>query len=295
METILQLKNVEKSYGSIKALKDINLEIVGGKMVALIGINGAGKTTLLRLMAGLEERDKNRIERNKDRIGGLVGHLRECLRIIAGLEEKDKNRMRGLVGHLRECLRIIAGLEERDKGNILLDGKDIKGKKLRQIATLVFQKTVMFNRSVYGNLAYGLKIRGKKGSEIKERIGQELLAVGLRNFEKRKARKTSGGEQQRIALARAFLLNPRILLLDEPTANLDPNNALMIERAITSRKREDTIIIMATHNLGQAKRLADEIIHIYNGRIVERSCPDEFFNNPRSEITRKFINGELEY
>jgi tungstate transport system ATP-binding protein len=238
MGTRLQLKNVEKSYGSIKALEDINLEAVGGKTITLIGTNGAGKTTLLR---------------------------------------------------------VIAGLEERDKGNILLDGKDINAKKLRQIATLVFQKTVMFNRSVHGNLAYGLKIRGKKDSEIKERIDRELLAVGLRNFEKRKARKTSGGEQQRIALARAFLLNPRILLLDEPTANLDPNNATMIERAIASRKKEDEIIIVATHNLAQARRLADEIIHIYNGRIVERSSPDEFFNNPHSEITRKFINGELEY
>jgi tungstate transport system ATP-binding protein len=238
METRLQLKNVRKSYGSIKALEDINLEVVGGKTITLIGTNGAGKTTLLR---------------------------------------------------------VIAGLEERDKGNILIDGKDINGKKLRQIATLVFQKTVMFNRSVYGNLAYGLKIRGKKDNEIKEKIDRELHAVGLRNFEKRRARKTSGGEQQRIALARAFLLDPKILLLDEPTANLDPNNATMIERAITSRKREDTIIVMATHNLAQAKRLADEIIHIYNGRIVERSGPDEFFNNPRSEITRKFINGELEY
>jgi tungstate transport system ATP-binding protein len=238
MGTRLQLKNVEKSYGSIKALEDINLEAVGGKTITLIGTNGAGKTTLLR---------------------------------------------------------VIAGLEERDKGNILLDGKDTNAKKLRQIATLVFQKTVMFNRSVHGNLAYGLKIRGKKDSEIKERIDRELLAVGLRNFEKRKARKTSGGEQQRIALARAFLLNPRILLLDEPTANLDPNNATMIERAIASRKKEDEIIIVATHNLAQARRLADEIIHIYNGRIVERSSPDEFFNNPHSEITRKFINGELEY
>jgi len=270
METKLQLKNIEKSYGSNKALEDINLEVVGGKTIALLGINGAGKTTLLRMIAGLEERDKDRIERDKDRI-------------------------RGLVGRLRECLRMIAGLEEKDKGRILLNGKDIKGKELRQIATLVFQKTVMFNRSVYSNLSYGLRIRGKKDSEIKEEIARELHTVGLRNFERRKARKTSSGEQQRIALARAFLLDPRILLLDEPTANLDPNNAMMIERAIAGRKKGDEIIIMATHNLAQARRLADEIIHIYNGRIVERSGPDEFFNNPRSEITRKFINGELEY
>jgi len=238
METRLQLTNVEKNYGSIKALEDINLEVVGGKTVTLIGVNGAGKTTLLR---------------------------------------------------------VIAGLVERDSGSILLDGKDISGKKLRQIATLVFQKTVMFNRSVFSNLAYGLKIRGKKEDEIKEGIARELHAVGLRNFEKRKARKTSGGEQQRIALARAFLLNPRILLLDEPTANLDPNSATIIEKAIMSRTNDKSIVILATHNLSQAKRLANEVVHIYEGKVVEIAGPEEFFTNPRSEITRKFINGELEY
>jgi tungstate transport system ATP-binding protein len=153
----------------------------------------------------------------------------------------------------------------------------------------------MFNRSVYGNLAYGLKIRGKKDSEIKEEIARELHTVGLRNFEKRKARKTSGGEQQRIALARAFLLNPQILLLDEPTANLDPYNATIIERAIMSRTKGKGIVILATHNLSQAKRVAHDVVHIYEGKIVEIAGPKEFFNDPRSEMTRKFINGELDY
>jgi len=238
MEVRLQLKNIEKSYGSVKALEAINLEIVGGKTIALLGINGAGKTTLLR---------------------------------------------------------IIAGLEKQDKGSIFLEGKETNGRELRQIATLVFQKTAMFSRSVYDNLAYGLKIRGKKDSEIREEIARALHAVGLRNFEKRKAKKTSGGEQQRIALARAFLLNPRILLLDEPTANLDPNSATIIERAIMSRTKEKSIIMLATHNLSQAKRVANEVMHIYDGKIVEIADPEEFFNNPQSEITRRFINGELDY
>ena len=238
MEAKLQLKNIEKSYGLIKALENINLEIVGGKTIALLGTNGAGKTTLLR---------------------------------------------------------VIAGLEEPDKGSTVFKGKNVNGKELRQIATLVFQKTVMFSMSVYSNLAYGLKIRGKKDSEIKEEIARELHTVGLRNFEKRKARKTSGGEQQRIALARAFLLNPQILLLDEPTANLDPYSATIIERAIMSRTKGKGIVILATHNLSQAKRLADDVVHIYEGKIVEIASPEEFFNNPRSEITRKFINGELDY
>jgi len=192
-------------------------------------------------------------------------------------------------------MRIIAGLEEANRGSISFNGQSINPKELRMIATMVFQKTVMFNRSVYDNVAFGLEVRKARDQEIAEKVPNALHSLGLTNFEKRNARKTSGGEQQRISLARAFVLNPQILLLDEPTANLDPNSAMIIERAITSRKKEDEIIIMATHNLAQARRLADEIIHIYNGRIVERSSPNEFFNNPQSEITRKFISGELEY
>ena len=193
------------------------------------------------------------------------------------------------------ALRIIAGLEKPDRGNILFNNQAITDGELRRVSTLVFQRTAMFSRSVYDNLAYGLKIRGKKGGEIKEKISQALNAIGLRKFEKRKAKKLSGGEQQRIALARAFLLESKILLLDEPTANLDPNSATIMERAIIDRRKKDNIIIMATHNLSQARRLGDEIVHIYNGKIIERTSPEEFFDNPQSEITRKFINGELEF
>lgn len=192
-------------------------------------------------------------------------------------------------------LRIIAGLEKPSEGSIFFNNRAVTEGELRQVSTLVFQRTAMFSRSVYDNLAYGLKIRGKKEGEIEEKISLALGAVGLRNFEKRRAKKLSGGEQQRISLARAFLLEPKILLLDEPTANLDPNSATIMERAIMDRRKEDSIIIMATHNLTQAKRLGDEIVHIYNGRIVESSTAEEFFENPRNEITRKFINGELEF
>jgi len=193
-------------------------------------------------------------------------------------------------------LRIAAGLDEPDKGSILFNDERIQARELRKIATLVFQKAVMFNTSVYDNLAFGLRIRGISEQEISEKVSAALSSVGLVDFEKRKAKKTSGGEQQRIALARAFLLEPRILLLDEPTANLDPNNAMIIENAIrTRRKEKGTIIVMATHNLNQAKRVADEIIHIYNGRILETASTKEFFNHPRNEMSRKFINGELQF
>lgn len=192
-------------------------------------------------------------------------------------------------------LRIIAGLEQPDKGNIIFNGQSMMAQELRKIATMVFQKTVMFNRNVYDNLAFGLKIRGTPEPEIAAKVTEALHSVGLSSFEKRRARKTSGGEQQRISLARAFLLDPRILLLDEPTANLDPNSARIIEKAITNRKSSDRIIIMATHNLGQAKRLADIVMHVHEGKIIEAASPRDLFDNPQHELTRKFIGGELEF
>jgi tungstate transport system ATP-binding protein len=192
-------------------------------------------------------------------------------------------------------MRILAGLEKADKGQILFNNQNIDAKALRQISTLVFQKTAMFTMNVNDNLSYGLKIRKVPKEEIPKRINEALQAVRLSGFEKRRAKKLSGGEQQRIALARAFLLNPNVLLLDEPTANLDPNSASIIEKAIISKKNSQRIIIMATHNLNQARRMADEIVHIHNGEIVEAAIPEDFFENPKSEITRKFINGELDF
>ena len=192
-------------------------------------------------------------------------------------------------------MRILAGLENADEGTILFNNQKTNAKELRQVSTLVFQKTAMFTMNVYDNLAYGLKIRKVPNQEIEKRVPDALADVRLSGFEKRRAKKLSGGEQQRIALARSFLLDSNVLLLDEPTANLDPNSALIIEKAIVSKKSSQRIIIMATHNLNQARRMADEIVHIHNGEIVEVSNPDDFFEEPKSEVTRKFINGELDF
>jgi tungstate transport system ATP-binding protein len=192
-------------------------------------------------------------------------------------------------------MRIVAGLDNADSGQFLFNGQSIECKELRQVSTLVFQKSAMFSTNVYDNLAYGLKIRKVPKEQIRIKVAEALQEVRLAGFEKRKAKKTSGGEQQRLALARAFLLEPKVLLLDEPTANLDPNSSTIIEKAIVAKKSPDRIIVMATHNLTQARRIADEIVHIYNGQIVEAVPTEAFFENPMSEISKKFVEGELEF
>ena len=192
-------------------------------------------------------------------------------------------------------MRIVSGLEEADSGKILFNNQVIDSKAMRQVSTLVFQKTAMFTMSVYDNLAFGLKIRKVPQEKISPKVADALHDVRLSGFEKRRAKKLSGGEQQRLALARAFLLDSRVLLLDEPTANLDPNSSIIIEKAIAAKKTANRIIVMATHNLSQARRMADEVVHIYNGQIVEAASTEAFFENPKSDISRRFVSGELEF
>ena len=192
-------------------------------------------------------------------------------------------------------LRLLAGLEEPDFGSIIITNSVKKINELRQLSTLVFQKTTMFNRTVFSNLEFGLKIRGYEKDTIKKKISEALDIVGLEGFENRNAKKISGGEQQRVALARAFLLEPKILLLDEPTSNLDVNSAKIIEKVLQERKKSDNIIVLSTHNLYQAKRLGDEIVHIHDGKIISQAKQKDFFSKPKNKITAKFIKGDLQF
>ncbi|KON32958.1 MAG: hypothetical protein AC479_06130 [miscellaneous Crenarchaeota group-6 archaeon AD8-1] len=192
-------------------------------------------------------------------------------------------------------LRILGGLEKPDEGSIFLDNSIIKPDELQQIATVVFQKATMFNRSIYSNLEFGLRIRGFEREVIKRKIFEALETVDLEGFQNRNAKKLSGGEQQRVALARAFILQPKILLLDEPTSNLDVNSAKIIEKVILERKNFGTFILLSTHNLYQAKRLGDQIAHIHGGKIVYQANSKDFFNKSKNGITERFIKGDIQF
>jgi len=178
-------------------------------------------------------------------------------------------------------LKILAFIEKPTKGEVHFDGRRVANKNLEQMrleSTMVFQKTVLFSTSVYNNVAYGLRIRKTPKSKIDEEISKALKLVRLEGFEKRQAKKLSGGEQQRVALARALVLNAKLLLLDEPTANLDPKNASIAEEAIAAANRElKTTIVIATHNMFQAKNLPNRIALMDNGRISEAGTPAEIF------------------
>ncbi len=158
---------------------------------------------------------------------------------------------------------------------------------------MVFQRPVMLRRSALANVVYGLKLANVSHAERYLRARDVLEAVGLADRADRPARVLSGGEQQSLALARAWALGPEVLFLDEPTANLDPGATREIESIIGAIHASGTKIIMTTHNLGQARRLGDEILFLYEGRLVEHSPVDRFFAQPSSPEAAAFIRSEL--
>jgi tungstate transport system ATP-binding protein len=185
-------------------------------------------------------------------------------------------------------MRICHGLMKPTQGRVRWLGAN-GGRR----QAMVFQRPVMLRRSALGNAMYGLRLAGFSRSECRLRALDVLEAVGLERRAHQPARLLSGGEQQKLALARAWALGPEVLFLDEPTANLDPLATREVESIIGQIRAGGTKIVMTTHNLGQARRLGDEILFIDRGRLVERASIDRFFAAPESSEAAAFIKGEL--
>ena len=186
-------------------------------------------------------------------------------------------------------LRVLHGLIEPSSGQVTWGRSTARPRG----QAMVFQRPVLLRRSAAGNLRHALKLAGIRGTEAQRRIDDALASVGLTSIAGRPARVLSGGEQQRLALARAWMLEPEVLFLDEPTANLDPGATREIERVIGAIRDAGTKIVMITHNLGQAQRLADEIVFVHDGRIVERNAADAFFRQPATAEAAAYLEGEL--
>jgi tungstate transport system ATP-binding protein len=197
-------------------------------------------------------------------------------------------------------LRILSLIEQMDSGKVIYhhNGMSLSNPHnnigIRRKVVMVPSRAALFHETVFNNAAYGLRLRRTGKNICEDHIIKALSEVGLAGKEYVNARELSSGEAQRLALARALVIDPDILMLDEPTASLDPDNTKIMEKIIKDKKeKSQKIMIMVTHNLYQAKSLSDFIIFMYKGEIVEVSAAGDFFEKPSTDLAQKFVFGEV--
>lgn len=189
-------------------------------------------------------------------------------------------------------LRLFHGLLTPTAGSVRFAGR-LPDRGIRMRQAMVFQRPVLLRRSVAANIRYALKLHGASGAVLEARLREALDLAALGEFRDRPARLLSVGEQQRLAVARALSVRPDILFLDEPTASLDPASVLRVEALIEGAHRAGTKIVLVTHDVGQARRLADEVVFLHRGRVVETAPAARFFRDPRDPYARAYLDGAI--
>ncbi len=190
------------------------------------------------------------------------------------------------------CLRLIQGLLHPTAGTLSHASGPVTPTGRRRIA-IVFQRPMLLRRSVAGNLRHALKTYGVPRAERAAMLVELLDLAGLRALAQRSARVLSSGEQQRLSIVRALAAVPDLLLLDEPTANLDPYATRMIETLIRQAEARGVTVVLVTHDVGQARRLADDVIFLNRGRVTEQTPADKFFDEPQTAEASAYLAGRL--
>lgn len=238
----------------------------------------AGKTTILPL--------------SLDRVSYSAGGTRLIEQFSVTFQAGERTIILGPNGAGKSLLlRLCHGLLKPASGIIAWHGSNAEETAKHQ--AMVFQNPVTLRRSAAANVDYALAIRKVPRAKRRELVESALKRAGLSGLGSRAARVLSAGEQQRLALARAWVLSPEVLFLDEPTANLDPAATRTVENMINAIHSDGAKIIMTTHDLGQAHRLADHVVFMHQGRLVEDAAAENFFANPQSALAKAFLNGEL--
>jgi len=249
-EYVLEAVDIHKRYGRNEVLRGVSFGVHRGDVKAVLGPSGSGKSTMLRCLALLEPVDAGEVHLEGRRIG-----VRETSGRLAALPERVLAKERSEIG-------------------------------------MVFQRFNLFpHLTALGNVMIGLtEVRGKSKGEARE-IAQTMLArVGLAQRASSYVSELSGGQQQRVAIARALVMNPKVMLFDEPTSALDPELVGEVLAVMEELAREGMTMVVVTHEIGFAKRVADRVIMIDAGAIIEDAPPDQFFGNPQQERTRKFLD-----
>ncbi|MDE0588870.1 ATP-binding cassette domain-containing protein [Halocynthiibacter sp. C4] len=187
-------------------------------------------------------------------------------------------------------LRMMHGLERTSEGRLRW-AQAFNAASERQ--SFVFQSPIIMRRSVLDNLAYPLTLAGKSRKEANEAAARWAAKVGLASRLQQNASRLSGGEKQKLALARALIREPDVLFLDEPCANLDGKATRVIEGVLQDAKSNGTRLVMSTHDMGQARRLADDVIFMLGGQIHECAPAQDFFNSPATPETEQFLRGDI--
>ncbi|WP_420546799.1 ATP-binding cassette domain-containing protein [Curvivirga sp.] len=227
-----------------------------------------------------------------ENISYLAGHKKLLKNISCKFEAGKRYVILGPNGAGKSLLlRMCHGLIQPSEGQV--KWHDIPSKDAAKYQAMVSQRTVMLRRSAYGNIDFALKARKIPKHTRPDIIERVIKRTGLSRIINEPARVLSLGEQQRLAIARAWALSPQVLFLDEPTASLDPPATHAIEELIQEISSEGTTVIMTSHDLGQSKRLATDAIFMFRGHLKEMAPAEQFFTQPKNDLAQAFINGEL--
>ncbi|HEX4568991.1 MAG TPA: amino acid ABC transporter ATP-binding protein [Dongiaceae bacterium] len=248
-ERVVEAADVHKSFGPLEVLKGVSLTVRRGEVVVVVGASGSGKTTLIRCLNHLEKIDKGRILVN----GHLIGYRERAGRLI---EDRERNIARQ-----------------------------------RQEIGMVFQRFNLFpHLTAIGNIIEApIHVRGQPRAEAVATARALLARIGLSEKENAYPAQLSGGQQQRVAIARALAMRPALMLFDEPTSALDPEMIGEVLEVMKELAREGMTMVIVSHEMGFAREVADRMVMMHDGRIIEEAPPAQFFSAPSHERTRAFL------